>query len=727
MMYLLPRKILAFFSALLLASCGGGSPEPINLATSSLTVLSSNPEISYPLKMSVSVTSDRAVGEAFVSLFVMEKSDDPDAEVRQIPLGTEVITDVNASERPYEFIMNVPASVELPGDYYLVAIVDPTDEIVETDEEDNATLTEISISPPLVPNLFISALELDRTALEMNTGSYEDLVNLVEDNIYNADAASTLTVGVEGVRENETIAVEAFANLRMTRSDVGTTHDVPLYLWNTDANRYVNAYGVDPSTGSSEGIEEWLPLGNFDPQRVIAEDEEVQLDDVTLHSTFMNFYIPGKLGSELAYEMRYGHRQVFTLNAEFATRPPPDLNASAIRALKSFLSNLPTNNIDGDESDAMAVMSFSICVKIRPVDQSLSETTVEDNETCMPLTVTLPPVESTILPPVDLDGYEPVFSRPAGPLETSIGYSTKGGGSAFGFGLDFGSYATADNRGYREGIHGDVPLTIFGKEYSFMKLDVDAQLVPDYRGKPASENSEFSVEFKHAGQLLARMIEVPSDTQVSLRLDQLTVTKELPNREKGIVESTIFVGPIPLSVGAYALGNIGLDIKPFVFTSSDATSHKLGVEAGPYANMEAFLYASVGSRRLPVDVGIEGVLTLLDARFVLFNGVDIEVIEQAESDDPVEFIIRQGPKGTIVFTGPQGKLNLFARYTVPKIKTCKIGFIKTPCPGFVKLKATKNLWSSPAAFRLSDVLFELRNAELDVVIREGQEPLYFQP
>jgi hypothetical protein len=534
-------------------------------------------------------------------------------------------------------------------------------------------------------------------------------------------------VGVDGLREDETIDIESFAALRMTRSDVGTTHDVPLYLWNTSASRYINAYGVDPSGETSDSLEEWLPLGDFEPQRVSSQGAAVTLDDVTRESSYMNFYFPGRLGSTLAYEMRYGH--LLTANTASAPSvPPPDLTAAAISSLKSFLRNLPSNGVIGDESDAMAVMSFDICVQIRPVNGSIAETDIEDIEACAPLLITLPPEEQTILPPVDLDGYTPVFSRPAGPLLTDIGYSTKGGGSVFGFGIDLGSYASADERGYREGIYGDLPVTIFGKEFSYMELDIDAQLVPDYPGKPVDEDSHFRVEFRHAGQLLTRIVEVPSDVTISLSLDELSISKELPDAEKGsIAESTVFVGPIPLSAGAYVSGNFGMDIQPFVFTTDAPDGYRMGVQAGPFASLEALMYAGVGSRRLPVIVGVEGVLALLDGRFVLFNGVDIEVIDQSASSDTVEFVIRQGPKGTILFTGPQGKLNLFAEYTVPKIKTCKVGLLKIPCPGFAKLKATRNLWSSPALFRYEDVLFELNSAQLDVVIRPGKDPLYFQP
>jgi hypothetical protein len=43
------------------------------------------------------------------------------------------------------------------------------------------------------------------------------------------------------------------------------------------------------------------------------------------------------------------------------------------------------------------------------------------------------------------------------------------------------------------------------------------------------------------------------------------------------------------------------------------------------------------------------------------------------------------------------------------------------------MKATKKIWSSKALFQLTDVLYENPNAQLDVVVRQGQAPTYFVP
>ena len=137
------------------------------------------------------------------------------------------------------------------------------------------------------------------------------------------------------------------------------------------------------------------------------------------------------------------------------------------------------------------------------------------------------------------------------------------------------------------------------------------------------------------------------------------------------------------------------------------------------------MFAGVGTRVFAF--GVEGVVILLEEKIVYFIGTEIEVIDDGFSSGDVEFMITQLQKLSNIFTGPVGKLNLFAKYTVPKIKTCKWGFVKFKCIKLGTIKATKNIYTTPALFRREDILFEDPFAELDVVIISGQPPAYFAP
>jgi hypothetical protein len=727
----LVRGTLLAALALGTAACGGGgggpappspapapppAPPPVtnNLKATGVQVLTPDPRIAYPLAVSVSITAAEATNNVGVSLFAIEKNDDPNVEIRQFPLGNETIARAEAGTRSYELAVNIPSSVELPGAYFIAAVVDPVEEVAETDEADNTASVETPIASEGQPNILLKSIELDRTVLDINTSTYAEQVTGEADNVYNADAGGTITVGADGLAVGETIELEGFATLRLSRSDLGTTHDVPLYLWSSDAARYMNAYGIDPS-GVVLPAPEWLPLGEFAPQLVTNTGGEVGLDDLNRDSAHMNFYVPGRLGKTLETAMRYSTGPgVFTV--PLPTVPPPDLTAAAIDSLKAFLRNLPSNGVFGDETAAMAVMEFEICVKIRPADPALADRSLDDNELCSPLSILLPPI---VPPPVPgaPPGFTPHFSKPSNALRSAAGFATKGGGSAFGFAVDFGGSASADYRGYVEEVHARVPVTVFGVGFDYMRLEVRAQLVPDYAGKPADEESGFTLEMRHLGQMLTS-VDLPATSSPALTV---SFSKEAPDPEKPY---EAFIGPIPVIGGASVAGNLGVEYE-VTFTADATDGYAIGPSLSPFINVEASVFAGVGNRLF--SAGVEGVLTLLDERLTLFGGTEIDVLDAGFQSGIAEFVIVQGFKITNVFTGPRGAINLYARYSVPGFKTCSWGFIKGICPTILTLKATKNIWRSKALFQLRDVLLHIPSEQLDVVVAQGEDPAYYVP
>jgi hypothetical protein len=693
---------------------GGSGPPPVtnNLAPTALQVLTANPRIAYPLTVSLSMTANEATDNVSVSLFAIEKNDDPNVDIRQIPIGNHTIERADAGARSYEIATHIPSSVELPGSYFIGVIVDPVEEIAETNEDDNKALIETLLAPEGGPNILIEEIVLDRAVIDVDTSTYEEQVPGTAGNVHNSDAGGTITVGSDGLAVDETIDLEGFASLRLTRSDVGTSHDVPLYLWNSEESRYMNAYGVDPN-GVFLAEAEWLPLGEFAPQLVETAGTETALDDLNRDSVQLNFYFPGRLGKELETAIRTRPGPLTTQS--LPTAPPPDLTAQAIASLRSFLHSLPPDSGSGNESAAMAVLSFAICGEIRPADPAIVDRDSTDNELCAPVSIMLPPLLPTPTP--GPGGYTPHFSKPSGPLISGDGFATKGGGSAFAFGIDFGATTSMDNRGYIEELHGGVPVTVFGANVDFLKIVARTQLVPDYAGKPATEESGYVVELWFAG-LILNAVDAPPTSSAA---QSISYSKEAPDPERPY---QAFVGPVPVIGGATVGGAIGIEYQ-FVFTGDDDDGYVLGTSVAPYANLEATLYAGVGTPLF--SAGVEGVLTLLDERIVLFAGTEIEVINSGSQTVPAEFVITQGVKITNEFTGPRGTLNLYAKYTVPGLKDCQWGPIKGKCPTAVSMKATKKIWSSKALFELNDVLYENPSAQLDVVVRPGQAPAYYVP
>ena len=712
-------------TTLLLSSCfhGGNNTPPNNFTAEAVQIITPDPRIAYPLKVLVSITADRAADNVSVSLLAIDNSDDPGVEVRQIPLGTETIERVESGTGSYELNVNIPSSVEFPGPYFIAIVVDPVDQIVELEEEDNTSSTEANLSATIAPNILLSDVALDRAALIINTDEYLDQVGV--DNVYNADAGGTITVGADGLDVDETVDIEAFASLRIIRNDNGTSHDVPLYLWNSALQRYINAYGVDPDTGV-QGEVEWLPMGTFTPQLAKIVGDEAQLDDVIRNSEHMDFYFPGKLGFELEQALRFPPQPCTsncTLDFPAPTVPPPDLTAAAINDLKAFLSGLPFSGIRGDESTSLAALDFVVCVKIRAADPMVSDSIAADNEVCPAIDIFLPPLPPGT-PLYNVGSYVPLLNTPSVPLASGDGFATKNNNKHFAFNIDFGASATADNRGYIEEVTAGLPVKLFGFGFDFLRITARAQLVPNYLGKPASEQSGFSYEVRYLNQVIESL--APTTASVSIPLVQYS--KEVGK------EQQFFVGPVPLIAGGSIGGSFGIDYTfgyggddPTLFGSSALAKpvSSVGTSIGPFANLEAGMFAGVGTKIF--SVGVEGVVTLLEEKIVYFIGTEIELINDGFSDGNVEFVITQLQQLSNIFTGPVGKLNLFAKYSVPKIKTCKWKFIKFKCIKLGTIKVTKNIYRTPALFRRQDILFEDPFAKLDVVIANGQSPAYFIP
>ncbi len=703
-------------------SGGGGDSTPNNISADEVRVNTADPRIAHPLDVTVALTADRSASNVTVSLFAIEDIDDPNTEARQIPLGTDFIETVPGGASEHELKLTIPASVETSGRYYLAAVIDPAEVINELDEEDNTASIQVTLGPATDPNVILSEVALDRSALIINTDEYADQVDGSADNVHNADAGGTITIGSDGLEIGETVEIEAFASLQITRTDTGSTHELPLYLWNSEEQRYINAYGIDPETGVTLGEAEWLPMGTFTPRLAVLTGDESELDDVNRNSEHMDFYFPGKLGYELEQALRYPPVPCTSdcpLSSPAPTIPPPDLTATAINQLKSFLNGLPFSGVRGDESTSLAALDFAVCVDIRPAN-SEPDGDESDNRVCPALEIFLPPLPPGT-PTYNTGDYVPVHNIPSDPLVTGDGFKTNNNNRHFGFDLDFGAGASADYRGYIEEIYAAIPVKVFGLGFDFMSVSAKAQLVPDYLNKPVSELSGFSYEVRFLNTVVDS---IPPITG-SVTITAIEFSKEVKS------EGAFFVGPVPMVAGGSIGGAFGLDYNfgyaddgPALYGDSD-TVMSLGSSVGPFANLEALAFVGLGN--LAFSVGVEGVITLLEERIVYFVGTEIEVLDAGFTSGDVEFIITQGEKLSNVFTGPQGKVNLFAKYTVPAASTCKWKWMTYPCVKIKQIKAIKNIYSSPALFRREDVLFENTRAELDVVIVEGGMPAYFVP
>lgn len=501
-----------------------------NLTASGLSVVSPEPRVGYPLEVNTFIEAEDLAENVSVSYYALNKSDvDQELdEIRQFFLATVTFPTVQPSVTEYLAEFTVPPEVDPPGEYVLQYVVDPGNTVAEPDddldENDNSNSGDVFLAPMGDLNLFIEEFTLDSPVLVL----YNDPVNkdktdddverdgleqdgqVVED-VHDSDAGATLVVGLEGALEP--LDAKVYVYLRITRGDLPlgqNTHDVPMYLWDSVAGRYVQAYGTPPD---KKGPPEGLLIGTLSPQMVTgAEGSESELylppdggvemvtgaeDTDDLHtsdrtSVHLDIYYPGGLAKEMweiVEDLQFFEPQTLstysTGGKPRGDQTPPDLTPAAIRDLEDFFEGATKELVDGNES-CCTDMSFSIVAKVLCGGlRQVVEDSLDDNERSEL-------VELVLMGP----GFNPPL--PHEPIE-GVGEGTETGfdGKNFGVHFSFDSGASLNEEGAKAFVEGSVPVRIFDfLEFDFMRLDARAQVVPaEDPEPPEDETSGFFLHF----------------------------------------------------------------------------------------------------------------------------------------------------------------------------------------------------------------------------------------
>jgi hypothetical protein len=699
------RGILAV-AAILVGGCGGGGgdstpvpPAGNNLTAKSIQVLSAAPIVGYPLDVSVSIASTRAQDEVTVSLYAIGK-DVPEVERRQIPLGSRTISRVEAGEQTYRLAFDVPANINAPLDYYLGMIVNAGGTVEDENPDDNTAATVARLSPPPSPNIFIKEASLDGNVIPLDTRTYEEQV-AAENGVHNADAGVTIYVGAQGAAAS--VVLESYARLRLRRTDrtaAASLHEVPLYLWDSEAGRYTNAFAVNPPTSAPE----WLSLGAFVPQLVeqVAQGAEfdVTSNELDRKSAHLDLYFPGRLARELEIAVR--HLDVGVIGPAL---PPPDLSAADIDALRQFLSGLPASPDPAkphDEAAAMAVLKPEICAQIRPV--GFQDRDAGDNEVCTPVTLVLPALPTP--PPFDYPAPPPPdYKKTANPILFSKAYNNRWGGRNFSVGVAFDGSATADNRGLIAGLSGAVPVVAFGETLEFVKASTRAQVLPNYRGAPSNQTPGVRMDLRVLGAVIASR-----DTSSGL------VEKGvLGNVSKKYEKTKSFtVGPVPVTVTGFVMGSAGIRYELGV------TGTTLGMMGEPFALLEAGASGGIGLKGF--SAGVTGDVDLLQEQFTVQTGAGLSVVDDGFTSGKAQLILTPTLRVANVVTGPTGSVALYAEYSYPVLKKCSWGLFTGVCPG-IKTARERLTIDSFRTFRMSDTLINAQG-RIAVVSFNGQVGYY---
>jgi len=642
-----------------------------NLIAGELDISTDFPRIGYPLELTIDIEAVEATENVTIALFAIDLDRD---NTRQLVLDTDTIELVVAGNSTYVFEVEIPTSIEFAGPYFIGALVDAANSIGETDETDNEASTETILSPAGDPNLMVESLEPDRNAivLDRDSFSYAEQAAL---GVVNSDAGGTLSWRVNGAAVP--IPVEVYATLKLKRSDNGLDYSVPLYLWYSDEQRYINAYGVDPESAVTTE-EEWLPIGSVG--QVLTQGDEgsgdVTLSEFDPRTAHLDFYFPGGLARELESVLRNFNTGV--LFGGPPTAPPPDLSAAQISALGSFLRGATASDLTSD-----------LCVEIRPANPAITEEDAQDNLACEPMALVLPP------PRVGNTSNDPVF------FETD--WSTAWGGDIFGFGLGFSAQASADNRGVILMGMGEAPMKVFGLDIEFMAVESRAQILPlsERDNPPPGQDPGFYLELRHLSQTLA-FITLPDGR---LGPVQLIFTKEVKSKEK-----IVTVGPVPVKLKAALTGNIGAE---YSIIFGPEAGNGAALEFAPFANIKAGATAAVTVGI--ADVGVEGAITLVEEKFKIQAGSSINVLDDS---DPPEIIYVPRKKVINELTGAKGALSVFVKVSVPTVEKCSWGPFPGLCPGVKTLKYPYTL-AQYTAFRKVDVLFDKSTPVSVITLPDG--------
>ena len=660
----------------------GGVRGTNNLAAADLEVMSQETRAGYPLDLKLSVTSDEPTENVGVSIYTIRKSDvEQDAEnVRQLLVGTSTIAMVDPGTNDYQFEVDVPANIDGSEDYVLLAIVDEVNVVAETDEEDGFAATEMALEPiefPRLPpagepvNVFIDEIFLDSRVF-MAGGAPE-----VIDGVYTADATATLFLGAQGA--DQPIAVEAYATLRFTRSNVTPcqfrcapeTLEVPLYLWDSDAQRYLNAYGLTcPESGCyswqlpDSDLVEWLPIDAIQPQLTLSDPELVSHEGLDRKSVHLDVYYPSSL-------MQNALEGIDNLYIPLGQPPPPNVPQYLQGDVRSFFGAVTWDNYDD-------VVSSCIEIKIRPADPNVIDRFVEDNIRCVPVDFVLPNSLSFRTPPPP----PPPMFPSCDPQDYQCGYPALFAGDYhdtwdsefFGSSVDFWAQATADERGLIAEGGGGVEVYALGQRTEFIGFDARAQVLPIYEGMPEDETPGFSLNLRFAGQTV---YEVPLTPEIySTPSLTFEVSKEFKGGEKKFQKFLY-----PVTVDGKLTGNIGVEY------SAELAIDELVVACEPYINLEASVSVSVGIGI--VSVGAEGALTIVEERFRIEEGATLEVVSSGFGGELAQLTLQPHLRLENEITGANGSLSIFLEYTEPSTCDCYdvvfLGCVPIPCLKSVRL------------------------------------------
>ena len=676
------------------AGGGGGTPPPTpvtsNLTATLVNINTAIPRAGYELETVITLESAEPEQDFLIGLALAETGPGTNGDL--FPIGVLAVPSIAAESRSFTLSTFVPANIP-EGEYSLQAYVDIEDSIEETNEDDNLVSLPLNLDPVYEPGggksawLLLESATATQDSFVLDTRSYDveaaeiaaaPAVDGITAPVGPAgDASATMTVAAIGTAEP--IDIEVFATLRFTRTDRANAQlDVPLYLWNSEEQRYMNAYGVDPDFGGGAGTVEWLPLGQIEPNRIEGENYN-SIDRLAAH---LEFYFPGQLAKELEDALLQNDIPLGFPNA-------PDLTPAAIQELRTYLTGVTSMEVNGTPD----VLFSDVCLEIRPADPAFEPIPASILEKCLPITLVLPPQP---LPPPDDEAspYVPVLDTPANPLIISKRFGNKVGGSEFAADAGIGVSLSADYRGSIAQVSGGIGTTILATRYSLVEATARVQSIPDYLGAPAGQQPGFTLNMS--------VLDVPL---VSLNEPVVDIDGCFP--ECGFSKSydkskTFLVSGVPVTVKAIADGYTGVN---YALT---ANPDRLGVNLRPFGTMFIEGTGGLGFDGFQVGVGLE--LLILAIEFPFIASIDTEVIDDGSATGTAEFLLT--PSFALLSAYKTGGGAFFALRE----------YFDVFCFCTRRPKTIIERW---VGYEKTDSLLDIQPGQIDVVVTDGV-PRYYK-
>jgi hypothetical protein len=273
-------------------------------------------------------------------------------------------------------------------------------------------------------------------------------------------------------------------------------------------------------------------------------------------------------------------------------------------------------------------------------------------------------------------------------------------GKRFGAGVYLDGKSELNSDGLLAEVDGKIKTKVLGNKFTFLGIESDVSVNPG-----SFEDTGYAIDVTFAGLNLVTFSDdlssvtgMTSSTQTDKKKKfkennttiNVSYTQETQvglvsadvdyyiGKSKGY-ERTIFVSIVPVTVLAEAKG--GLGIKAGIGLDGIA---KLSANITPYVDVGAVAEGGVGALGYSAGAGAD--LTIIKEEFITKASGEMEFVGDETDITSIEGTLKENISN--VFTGPNGKVYLYAKYR--KVKWCKKYGIWYPC-GTKKVQKTKNL------------------------------------